>query len=116
MAKKGTHPAEAEIRRILVKRARQQSSITYSELADLLRTLKLIPDSRFLFDLLTSISRQEYAADRGLLSGVVVCKTTAGYGLPGVGFFKRFAPGLKPRDFRQWWQQERDKIYEAWGR
>jgi len=110
-----SQPAEAEVRRILVKRAKKRELITYLELTSLIRTSELVPNSKHLAALLTSVSCSERAAGRGLLSAIVVRKIKTGYGLPGIGFFSKFA-GVKRKDFRNFWQKERDKVFRAWRR
>jgi hypothetical protein len=110
------HPAIQEIRSILVDRARHRDLISYSDLVSRIRSIRLIARSSFLADLLTVISREEYAAGRGLLSAVVVKKTRHGLGIPGTGFFSRLAPvsNCRKENWPQCWRREVDKVFECW--
>jgi hypothetical protein len=109
-----SHPAQKEIRRILVNRAKKTELITYKELTKLIRTIKLVPNSKILSDLLTSISYDEKAAGRGLLSAIVIRKTRTGNGMPGKGFFRKFAAGVQRKNFRRHWEKEHDKVFKVW--
>jgi hypothetical protein len=116
MAMKGSagdssSPTERKIRRILVKVAKQRESISYSKLASLIDTAGLVPHSARLSGFLTTLSEKESDAGRGLLSVIVVRKGT---GLPGVGFFRRFIPEAKPKDFRKAWERELAKVHHSW--
>jgi hypothetical protein len=65
--------------------------------------------------LLDEINDREHAADRPLLSAVVVAKKT---GIPGVGFFT-YARGLglhTGTDDRAYWQVELQKVRDYWSR
>jgi hypothetical protein len=110
------HSARAEIRQILVDRARHRDLISYSDLVSRIRSIRLIARSSFLADLLTVISREEYAAGQGLLSAVVVKNTRHGLGIPGTGFFSRLAPvsNCRKENWPQCWRREVDKVFECW--
>jgi hypothetical protein len=112
------HPAIQEIRRILDDRARQRDLISYSDLVSRVRSVRLIARSKFLADVLTVISSEEYAAGRGLLSAVVVQKTRHGLGIPGNGFFSRLAPvsGCAKENWSKCWKRELHKVFQYWQR
>lgn len=57
------HAAKAEIRRILVDHAKRRDLITYSGVVNQIRSIRLIARSNVLWNLLTAISSEEYAAD-----------------------------------------------------
>jgi hypothetical protein len=109
------YAAAAEIRSILVNRARRSELITYSVLVNQIRSIRLIARSALLADLLTTISGEEYVAGRGLLSAVVVERTrNGGCGIPGRKFFTTFMPSCKPKDWQKCWRREVDKVFKYW--
>jgi hypothetical protein len=118
IAKRFDHPrrvAGAEIRRILVDRARRRDLITYSDLVSRIRSVRLIARSKLLADLLTAISIEECVAGRGLLSAVVVERTrNGGFGIPGRKFFTTFMPSCEQDDWPKYWRREVDKVFEYW--
>ena len=77
--------AKAEMRDILVERAKVRGMIPYSELVERLTTITLEPNSFTLAAMLADVSREEDAAGRGMLSVIVVHK--AGDMQPGPTFF-----------------------------
>ena len=111
MRQNSTLSTQSEIRRILIRRAKSQKLITYAELTALLRTTRLIPNSRFLSELLTRISIGEDSAGRGLLSAVVVTKR---HGIPGIGFFTKLGARVRRTEFRRRWIKDLAKVYAAW--
>lgn len=108
--------AKKEARQEMVRVARCEDQIPYSDLADhICRTTGLCfePHDRRFHEMLGEISTAEDAARRGMLSVVVVHKD--GDGLPGPGFFK-----LASRLGRTWtskldfWIEESKQVYAVW--
>ena len=112
------HPAIKEIRKILVAQAKKGKPMTYLHLISRIRSVNLIPNSRELRDWLISISMNEYAAGRPLLSAVVVRKHRPHEGIPGRGFFTKLPPmwSCKKTDWPKCWQREVEKVYRYWKR
>ncbi len=77
--------AREEMRHILIKRAKLGGTIRYSELTEQIATIDIKPESAALARMLGDISRAEDAAGRGMLSVIVVQKSS---GQPGPGFFE----------------------------
>jgi hypothetical protein len=77
---------KAEMRDILMDRARVRGMIPYSELVAQVKTMALQPESYALAAMLGEISRDEDAAGRGMLSVIVVHKS--GDMQPGPDFFQ----------------------------
>jgi hypothetical protein len=111
-----SHAALSEIRKLLIAQAKKEKPMTYLQLTGRVRSLNLIPNSRQLRDLLMSISMNEHAAGRPLLSAVVVRKHRPHRGLPGKGFFTKLPPlsGCKKIDWPKCWQREVEKVYRYW--
>ena len=105
--------AKAEVREVLIARARVRGMITYSELV---REVKAVPfeayDAR-LFALLGELSADEDHAGRGMLSALVVHKT--GDMEPGVGFFELAnSLGRNTTDVTKCWVDEMHKVHRVW--
>jgi hypothetical protein len=119
MAKTKTqgHGAIAEIRRILIRRAKMGKTITYSDLAGRIRDGRIIPQSPMLSGWLSLLSEAEYKAGRGLLSAVVVRKKPPRRGIPGIGFF-RLVPvsRCKPENQAKCWRRAVGKVFAYWQR
>jgi hypothetical protein len=117
MAKANTQGdrAIAEIRRILTSRAKKGKTMTYSDLAERVQSVRVVPKSSVLSGWLTLISEEEYKAGRGLLSALVVRKKPPHRGIPGIGFF-RLAPvsRCKPENCEKCWRRAVDKVFGYW--
>ena len=104
---------KAEIRNILVDRARVRGMIPYSELVSMVNTIRLNPDSLELAHLLGEISEEEDAAGRGMLTVIVVHKH--GDMQPGPGFFELARRlGRDTSDIMACWVNEFKKVHEYW--
>ena len=77
--------AKVEIRKILIDRAKNNSPISYLELASQIMTIEIEPHAHALHEMLGEISISEDNAGRGLLSVFVVHKGDDM--MPGQGFF-----------------------------
>jgi hypothetical protein len=109
--------AIAEIRRILISRAKKGELITYSDLVGRIRDRKVNPNSSLLSLWLSEISEGEYQAGRGLLSAVVVRKGPRRRGIPGIGFFKLTPLSrCKPENHAKCWRRAVDKVFAHWRR
>jgi hypothetical protein len=104
---------KAEIRAILVARAKGRSQIVYSDLVAELQTAQLEAFDVRLFALLGEIATEEEIAGRRLLSVIVVHKT--GDQEPGKGFFelaKYF--NRKIKDHTIFWATEMKAVHDYW--
>ncbi|MHC4201718.1 MAG: hypothetical protein ACYSU0_17160 [Planctomycetota bacterium] len=94
--------------------ARQESTITYSELGFLVDLdMNSDSDRAEIGRILDEISTHEHEAGRPLLSAVVTCKD----GGPGKGFYRlaRELGMMTPRASRiAFWSQELGKVYDHW--
>ncbi len=88
-------------------------TITYGELARRITALTFEPDSNIFHALLGEISQEEDAANRGMLSVVVIHQ--GGDMRPGPGFFK-LAQELEKdtHDLEAFWQAEFARVRIAW--
>ncbi len=78
--------AKAEVKAVLVERAKLRGMIPYSDLVKQIRSIQVGAHDPSLFHLLGEVSREEDEAGRGMLSVVVVHKH--GDMQPGPGFFE----------------------------
>ena len=78
--------ANTQLRAALVERAKVRGMIPYSELVEKITIIELEPNSFALAAMLGEVSTEEDAADRGMLSVIVVHKE--GDMQPGPGFFE----------------------------
>jgi hypothetical protein len=110
------HPAILEIRRILIAQAKLGKPMTYLHLVSEIRSIDLIPNSKRLETWLTSISMEEHAARRGLLSAVVVRKHSPNKGIPGKRFFTGLAPmsNCRKADWPKCWERAVNKVFRYW--
>ena len=101
-----------EIRQVLIQCARDERTITYSELVGMIRTIRFILPSSKLWEILNQIASSEHPAGRGILTAVLVSKAS---GMPGKGFFD-FAEkvGLRFTERRDFWTQERNRVVNYW--
>ena len=77
--------AKEEMRAVLIARARDEKTISYTELTREVHAIHFSPDAAAFHHMLDDISREEDAAGRGMLSVIVVHKE--GDKRPGLGFF-----------------------------
>lgn len=101
-----------EMKAILIARAKQRKTISYSELAALITTSPVDPEEAALAKILGEISAEEDALGRGMLSVVVVKK---GESISGRGFFT-FAKelGRDTTDNVKTWVDEFNKVCDSW--
>lgn len=105
--------AKAEMREALVKRAKLRGMIPYSELVEKITTIELEPNSFALAAMLGEVSTEEDAADRGMLSVIVVHKE--GDMQPGPGFFELAGKlGRDTSDILKCWVEELKKVHRVW--
>jgi dTDP-4-dehydrorhamnose reductase len=104
--------AREEIRCVLIRCVRDDRTITYAELASQICTIRLTPRSRALGEILNQISSAEHAAGRGILSAMVVAKSS---GMPGQGFFDlALRLGKQSTNKREFWNKERTCVVDSW--
>ena len=105
--------AKAEMRDALVERAKVRGMIAYSELVEKITTIELEPNSYALAAMLGEVSTEEAAADRGMLSVLVVHKI--GEMQPGPGFFELAKElGRDTSDILKCWVEELKKVHRVW--
>jgi hypothetical protein len=103
----------AEITQILRTVASSRGMITYGELTDQLRTIRIDPHSDAMGQILGEISTDEDAAGRGMLSVIVVHKH--GDMEPGTGFYRLAAArGKNMSDKVKLWVSELHKVHNQW--
>lgn len=105
--------AKEEAKALLMRVAHARQVIAYSDLVPQIKAISfLATDQRFFF-LLREISADEYRADRGMLTAVVVHK--AGDYKPGPGFFDLARGlGLKVADTDRVWIEQINKVHDYW--
>lgn len=107
--------AKAEIRQILIERAKLRGMIPYSDLAYQIQSVTLNPEAYALFEMLGEISLEEDKAGRGMLSVIVVHKS--GDMQPGPGFFKLAKKlGRDTSDILSCWIAELKKVHAYWSK
>lgn len=105
--------AKAEMRVALVERAKVRGMIPYSELVEKITTIEMEPNSFALAAMLGEVSTEEAAADRGMLSVLVVHKV--GDMQPGPGFFELAGElGRDTSDILKCWVDELKKVHRVW--
>lgn len=105
--------AKAEIRDILVARAKVRGMIAYSDLVDRVTAVRLDAHDLRFFALLGELSTEEEAAGRGMLSALVVHKV--GDMEPGPGFFELAGDlGRDTSDITKCWVEEMHKVHRTW--
>ena len=105
--------AKSEMREALVERAKVRGMIPYSELVEKISTIELEPNSYALAAMLGEVSTEEAAADRGMLSVLVVHKV--GDMQPGPGFFELAKElGRVTSDILKCLVEELKKVHRVW--
>jgi molybdopterin synthase catalytic subunit len=105
--------AKAEVKDLLIQRAKLRGMMPYSELTTKVRTIELEPNSQALAAMLGQVSEEEDDAGRGLLTVIVVHKV--GDMQPGPGFFELAKKrGRNPSDILKCWIDELKKVHGAW--
>ena len=106
-----------EIRQKLIQAAKEGSIVRYEELAPALGLkLERDHDRAEIGRVLGEISKEEVAAERPMLSALVVHK--GGDEMPGSGFFSlaQELARYKGGDRKVWWAMELKALYEYWSR
>lgn len=107
--------AKAEVRSVLIQKAKQRAMIPYSELVALVNAVNFAAFDQRLFAMLGQVSLEENQQGRPLLSVLVVHKT--GDMKPGPGFFELASSlGRDTRDADKTWIAETQKVYQYWNR
>ena len=105
--------AKDECLAILQAYANLRSTIFYSQLAQQIKAVRFTDghDSR-LWHLLAELSQDEVAAERPMISAIVVHKDN---GQPGSGFFElaKELDRFNGRDSLRFWVDEVQKVYKA---
>lgn len=105
--------AKSQATDALRERARLRGMMPYSELVRKIHAVRLQPESAALAALLGEISTEEDAADRGMLSVIVVHKV--GDMEPGRGFYKLATELGKPtNDLVAFWVSELHRVHSVW--
>lgn len=105
--------AKVEMREALVERAKVRGMIPYSELVERITIIELGPHSFALAAMLGEVSTEEEAADRGMLSVIVVHKV--GDMQPGPGFFELAKTlGRDTSDILKCWVDELKTVHRVW--
>jgi hypothetical protein len=105
--------AKAEIRVILIEKAKKRANIPYSDLVGMVKSVNFSPFDQRLFAILGQISVTENEQGRPLLSVLVVHKT--GDMQPGEGFFELArALGRDTSDVLKAWIVEVQKVHQYW--
>lgn len=106
--------AKAEMKTLLVERAKVRGMMPYSELTNKVQSIQLEANSHGLAAMLGEISEEEDAAGRGLLTVIVVHKV--GDMQPGPGFFELAKKrGRKTTDILTCWIEELKKVHAVNG-
>lgn len=107
--------ATEEARRVLVRTARAETTISYSELAEQVQAIPLQPHSAAMDGILCDLSEEEDACGRGMISVVVVHKD--GDKRPGKGFFELAKElGYDTSDRESLWIEQLRKVHDCWGK
>ena len=102
-----------EMHSVLVKCARDERSISYSELAQQIGPISFQPDARAYHAMLGEISTAEHEEGRGMLTVLVVHKE--GDALPGPGFFELGQRlGYDTTDKLSFWSAEFKRVLLAY--
>lgn len=102
-----------ESRAIMIEVARQRGMITYGELANRMTTTQVEPHDMVLWEIIGDVARDEEAANRGLLSVVVVHKH--GDMEPGFGFYELAKHyGRKATDKTKCFIDEMHNVHRIW--
>lgn len=104
--------AKTQAREAMIARAKLGGVLPYSELVAKIQAVQFEPHDVRLFALLGEISAEEDAANRGMLSAVVVHK---GDGQPGPGFFDLAQKlGRDTTAILPCWVSELKKVHAHW--
>lgn len=107
--------AKVEAREAMIKSARRQETIAYSELVLAVRSISFDPRAQAFFALLGQVAEEEHRAGRPLLSVVVVHKD--GDKMPGPGFFELArALGRSSNDRLELWMRELKETFDYWSK
>lgn len=107
--------ATEEAWRILIRTARAETTIAYSELAEQVQAIPLQSHSAAMDSILGDLSEEEDTYGRGMISVVVVHKE--GDKRPGKGFFDLAKElGYDVSDRELLWVQQLKKVHDYWGR
>lgn len=107
--------AKAEVRAVLIQKAKHRAMIPYSELVGLVNSVNFNAYDQRLFAMLGQVSIEEDENGRPLLSVLVVHKN--GDVKPGPGFFELAASlGRDTRDADKAWIAETQKVYQYWNK
>lgn len=107
--------AKAEVRAVLIQKAKQRAMIPYSELVNLVNSVNFAAYDQRLFAMLGQVSVEEDENKRPLLSVLVVHKH--GDMKPGPGFFELAnSLGRDTRDADKTWIAETQKVYQYWNK
>ena len=107
--------AKDEARKVMIERARVRGMIPYSDLVKQITRIRLEAHDSRLFHFLGEISAEEDAADRGMLTVVVVHKD--GDMQPGPGFFQLAESlGRDTSDILQCWVKELSRVHAYWSK
>lgn len=105
--------AKDEARTAMIARCKLQSTITYTELAESIHSIKLSADDHRLRFLLEEISTDEDKVGRGLISAIVV--HCGGSRMPGNGFFDLAARRARDTtDHTTCWINELNFVHQQW--
>ena len=102
--------AKEEMRQALIHRAREEDTMSYTELTTKIHAIHFAPDDHSLHYMLGELSEGEDAVGRGMLSVIVVHKE--GDKMPGPGFFllaKKL--GRDTSDHVRCWSDELTRVY-----
>ena len=106
--------AKSEARAAMIECARNQGTLSYTQLVSKISSIQLEPHDVRLDQLLESVARDEDLAGRGILTVVVVHKT--GDKLPGLGFFEIAEQlGRDTSDHVVCWIAELKQVHAQWG-
>ncbi|MGE3109696.1 MAG: hypothetical protein AB7O77_15265 [Phycisphaerales bacterium] len=107
--------AKAEIRAILINKAKERAMIPYSDLVAQVRAVNFNAFDVRLFSILGQLSTDEHEQGRPLLSVLVVHKT--GDMQPGDGFFELAESlGRDTSNLLEAWIAEVQKVYQYWNK
>jgi hypothetical protein len=105
--------AKEEMRQAMIERAKLRGMIPYSDLCKKVTAVTLEPHSYALAAMLGEISADEDAADRGMLTVIVVHKVDNME--PGPGFFELAKElGRDTSDILRCWIEELKTVHRVW--
>ena len=105
--------AKEEMRQILIEKAKTGQTIPYTDLVAQVKAIDLPRNSPALWHMLGEISTEENAAQRGMLTVIVI--HGKGDTLPGAGFFKLAKKlGRVVSDKTAFWMEELGRVYGSW--